>query len=216
LQHARAVDISKGRRGWLMDKIRLALLVCGIAAIAVLVFWRSFIFWKKNGFLPIFLTSEDSLRSFALSGFKVVIFLATIVVTIYSFWPEYYQYLAPIPYLEDIRLKLAGLALLVISIIWSAIGQSHMHKSFRIGIDESAKTELVTAGLFKYSRNPIYLGVMVSITGLFLAAPNALSFALLCITYVYISVQMRIEEQWLQKVHGAAFEAYCKRVRRWI
>jgi protein-S-isoprenylcysteine O-methyltransferase Ste14 len=51
------------------------------------------------------------------------------------------------------------------------IAQYQMSNSWRIGIDEKNKTELVTKGIF-YSRNPIFLGMIISILGIFLILPT--------------------------------------------
>jgi protein-S-isoprenylcysteine O-methyltransferase Ste14 len=199
-----------------LDKIKLGIIIYGIAVFAILVVWRTWIFWKKTGVWPITLTTTDSVRSFTLMGAKTSIFLAFVTVVIYTGFPNLYRYLVPIPYLEDIRLKLAGFGLLTFAIVWAAIAQSHMQKSFRIGIPENAKTDLVTTGLFRISRNPIYLGMMVCILGFFFIVPNALSLTVSCLIYVFISMQIRLEEEWLKSHHGEAFTKYMSQVRRWI
>jgi protein-S-isoprenylcysteine O-methyltransferase Ste14 len=91
-----------------------------------------------------------------------------------------------------------------------------MGVSWRIGIDETNKTDLITNGLFSISRNPIFLGILVSILGLFLALPNALSFALLLAIYIVIQVQVRLEEEFLKRTNESGYSQYCSNVRRWI
>ena len=68
-----------------------------------------------------------------------------------------------------------------------------MSHSWLIGINNNEKTELVAKGLFKYSRNLIPLGVMISYIGTFLIFLNALSFALMQITFITIQFQVRME-----------------------
>ena len=76
-----------------------------------------------------------------------------------------------------------------------------MSNSWRIGIDEKNKTELVIKGVFSISRNPIFLGMIISILGLFMIVPTALSFCLLITTYFIIQIQIRLEENFLEKQH---------------
>ena len=85
-----------------------------------------------------------------------------VVVFIYAFKNEWYQYLLPFWYLEHSYLQYIGWGLLLLSLVLVWIAQSQMANSWRIGIDEKNKTELVTRGLFAYSRNPIFLGVMIA------------------------------------------------------
>jgi protein-S-isoprenylcysteine O-methyltransferase Ste14 len=89
-----------------------------------------------------------------------------------------------------------------------------MKNSWRIGIDHDSKTELVTTGLFKYSRNPIFLGMLLSMVGLFFTTPNALTLIFLIVGYILIQIQIRLEEAYLEKDHGEVYKAYKKKVRR--
>ena len=91
-----------------------------------------------------------------------------------------------------------------------------MQKSWRIGIDEDVKTELVQTGLFKLSRNPIFLGMRVMLLGLFLVLPSAATLVILFVGDLLIQIQVRLEEEFLTRTHGKTYLAYQKQVRRWI
>ena len=88
-----------------------------------------------------------------------------------------------------------------------------MKNSWRIGIDTETKTELITAGLFQLSRNPIFFG---SLIGLFLTTPNALTGLFLILGYVLIQIQIRLEEEFLTDQHGQKYTEYKQKVRRLI
>jgi protein-S-isoprenylcysteine O-methyltransferase Ste14 len=100
--------------------------------------------------------------------------------------------------------------------IWVPLAQTQMQKSWRIGIDEEVKTELVYRGLFKVSRNPIFLGMCVMLLGLFLILPNAVTLLIWGAGNMLIQVQVRLEEEFLARTHGSSYLAYQKQVRRWI
>jgi protein-S-isoprenylcysteine O-methyltransferase Ste14 len=100
--------------------------------------------------------------------------------------------------------------------VWTVIAQGHMKNSWRIGIDTDTKTELVTSGLFSISRNPIFFGMTLSLFGLFLTTPNALTALFLILGYVLIQIQIRLEEEFLTKEHGQAYIDYKQKVRRLI
>jgi protein-S-isoprenylcysteine O-methyltransferase Ste14 len=106
--------------------------------------------------------------------------------------------------------------LLLIALLWTVIAQGHMKNSWRIGIDTETKTELVTTGLFGLSRNPIFFGMILSLVGLFLVTPNALTALFLILGYVLIQIQIRLEEEFLGKEHGQEYINYKQKVRRLI
>ena len=89
-----------------------------------------------------------------------------------------------------------------------------MSNSWRIGIDEQNKTDLITKGLFSISRNPIFLGMIICVAGLFLVIPNAISLCILVTTYIVIHIQIRLEEEFLKKQHGEQYISYQSKTRR--
>ncbi len=91
-----------------------------------------------------------------------------------------------------------------------------MRNSWRIGIDTETETELITSGLFQYSRNPIFFGMIISLLGLFLTTPNALTCLFLILGYVLIQIQIRLEEEFLTHQHGQKYLEYKQKVRRII
>ena len=91
-----------------------------------------------------------------------------------------------------------------------------MKNSWRIGIDTDLKTKLVTSGLFSISRNPIFFGMIITLVGLFLTTPNALTILFLILGYVLIQIQIRLEEEFLTKEHGQEYLNYKQKVRRLI
>ena len=106
--------------------------------------------------------------------------------------------------------------MLIASLIWLLIAQAQMGASWRIGIDDKRRTELVQHGLFSLSRNPIFLALRLNLVGLFLIFPSAVTSALLATSEILIQVQVRFEEQHLANLHGQVYEAYRAKVRRWL
>lgn len=77
--------------------------------------------------------------------------------------------------------------------------------------------KLVIAGLYKYSRNPMYVGVILMLVGeaVFFQS-NKLGFYSLIIFSIFRLFIVLFEEPRLKKDFGTAYEQYCKKVRRWI
>ncbi len=109
-----------------------------------------------------------------------------------------------------------GFTLHNISLIWIAAAQAQMGSSWRIGIDTQNQTKLVQTGLFRLSRNPIFLGMRLNLLGLFLVLPNAVTLVILLLGDALIQIQVRLEETHLSEAHGEGYQAYCQQVRRWL
>jgi protein-S-isoprenylcysteine O-methyltransferase Ste14 len=107
---------------------------------------------------------------------------------------------------------------LMIMLTGSAVilaAQVQMGASWRIGLDQE-RTSLVTSGPFAWSRNPTFLGMVTVLLGTFLAAPTAVMGIVLAAAWVTFSIQIRMEEEHLQHMHGPAYDRYRAGVPRWI
>jgi protein-S-isoprenylcysteine O-methyltransferase Ste14 len=96
-----------------------------------------------------------------------------------------------------------------------AAAQAQMGPSWRIGID-ARPTALVTRGLFRVSRNPIYLGLLLLLGGLALVTLGPASALGWLATAAVVGVQARLEEKHLLALHGDAYLAYGARVGRFL
>ncbi|WP_425989124.1 methyltransferase family protein [Brevundimonas sp. TWP2-3-2] len=78
-------------------------------------------------------------------------------------------------------------------------------------------TALVTDGVYRFTRNPIYLGFAVTFLGLAIGldSPLTILFLLPCLVVIDRFVIQR-EERYLAGLFGAAYDAYRGRVRRWL
>lgn len=80
-----------------------------------------------------------------------------------------------------------------------------------------APKRLVVRGLYRYTRNPMYVGVLTVILGwaMLFQAPALVLYALAVATGFQLFVVL-YEEPHLRKVFGAEYEDYCSRVGRWL
>lgn len=76
---------------------------------------------------------------------------------------------------------------------------------------------LVTTGAYRYSRNPMYVGVLLALAGWALFLAHALAFPFLPAFVAYMNrFQIAPEERALAAKFGAEFAAYRQAVRRWL
>ncbi len=109
-----------------------------------------------------------------------------------------------------------GSILISIGLITSSIASLSLKKSWRIGIDESQKTELITSGIYKLSRNPYFLSydLVLVVTIFCLLSPFLIVPVIITITLFHLMILK--EEKYLEKHHTDNYRKYKKEVRRYI
>ncbi|NUM74649.1 isoprenylcysteine carboxylmethyltransferase family protein [candidate division KSB1 bacterium] len=183
---------------------------------AAAFFWRSYLVWKRTGINPYKLGKADNAHDFVGMLFRLTLAAITLVIILHSLSNEAYQYLTPIRWLERPAFISLGIGLLAVSLLWTLVAQAQMGNSWRIGIDAETKTQLVQLGVFRLSRNPIFLGMRVTLLGFFLILPNAVTVATLVLGDALMQIQARLEEEYLRQTHGEVYQKYCQQTRRWL
>lgn len=123
----------------------------------------------------------------------------------------------PIDSLDITGLHAAGFALIGIGIAGTFIAQLQMGASWRIGVDESERTELVTGGLFALIRNPIYAFMITGWTGFALLVPTWLAYAAILVGLTGIEIQVRfVEEPHMIRMAGEVYRSWAARVGRFV
>jgi protein-S-isoprenylcysteine O-methyltransferase Ste14 len=78
-------------------------------------------------------------------------------------------------------------------------------------------TALVTTGLYRFSRNPIYIGLFLIYTGLCILLDVVWGYALLVpLFYVMNRFVITPEEEYLGRIFSETYQDYKTRVRRWL
>lgn len=80
-----------------------------------------------------------------------------------------------------------------------------------------ATSSLVTNGVYRFTRNPMYIGLLLTLSGwaAFLSSPLALLYLAAFVLYMN-RFQIKPEERVLLSLFGADYATYQTRVRRWI
>jgi protein-S-isoprenylcysteine O-methyltransferase Ste14 len=123
----------------------------------------------------------------------------------------------PIPSLDGPLAHAFGLALAVGGIALTFAAQLAMGDAWRIGVDPSERTNLVTDGPFRVVRNPIYSAMIPTVLGLVLMVPSPLAITAIVCLVIALELQVRfVEEPYLLRTHGDAYARYAARVGRFV
>ena len=177
---------------------------------------KSYLIREKIGKSPIIIPIDSSSNGIIYLYFKISIIALSGYVITFSFFPEYYNYFIPIKSLQVYQLTYLGILLGILSLIIIVKAQNDMKESWRIGIDRDTSTELVTSGLFRYSRNPIYTGLILSMIAFFLVTPNFFTLIYLILGWLFIHLHINLEEGHLHNLHDEDYENYKQNVRRFL
>jgi len=144
---------------------------------------------------------------FVSSKYAIVIVWAAMVVQSWSGAASFIDVPGPA------RSASLGLWILGFALLFS--GRTVLGDSFRIGSPRE-RTGLKQTGLYRFSRNPMYVGVYTTLGAAVVSTFNPL--VLLAALYV-IAVHHRIvlaEEEQLRRTLGEEYRTYCRRVRRYV
>lgn len=190
----------------------ILMLTVGLSTLALAILRR-----RQSGRSPVVLTYGDDAEGFAARLFRVIVAgLIVHLLAIAAFPDAVSASLGRIPALDTPAIAAIGLVLMALGGGLTMLSQWAMRHSWKIGIPEQQDAPLVTSGLYAFSRNPIYVGMITALIGTVLAVPNVISVALALSAWISISYQIRMEETHLSSAFGKAYGAYCQRVRRWI
>ncbi len=81
----------------------------------------------------------------------------------------------------------------------------------------ATSTALITADVYRLTRNPMYLGIVLMLLGIAVATGGVLFYvAALMFFFIIDSAFCRHEEVQLRETFGNEYVRYCERVRRWL
>ncbi|MGB7473939.1 MAG: isoprenylcysteine carboxylmethyltransferase family protein [Trichococcus sp.] len=109
-----------------------------------------------------------------------------------------------------------GVALSVAGIITLIVAMATLGDSWRGGIDYNQKTGLIMTGVYKYSRNPGFVGFDLFFIGMALLFSNLFNIIFSCMLLFLLHLQILEEEKFLSKAFGKEYTDYQKKTRRYF
>lgn len=175
---------------------------------------RSWLQWRRTG--------SNGFRG--VSGargspewFGGMLFVAAMVGVILAPVAELAGLVEPAPALDHPSVQIVGVVLCGGGLAGTLWAQFAMGDSWRIGVDSSDQTPLVTRGPFRLVRNPIFSFMTLGLAGIALLVPNPIAAAALFALIAGLELQVRlVEEPYLVEAHGEKYRAYASRVGRFV
>ncbi len=110
-----------------------------------------------------------------------------------------------------------ALAVLGLACVAAGISQFRRHQTTLDPRQPQRASSLVDTGIYRVTRNPMYLGFLVVLTGWAVHLEHLLAFLVLPLYMLYLGrYQIGPEERFLAAKFGDQYQAYRRRVRRWL
>lgn len=169
--------------------------------------------YKRLGKIP---PHKHDFRTFSLASLSIIWIIVTSLIVLN---PALSIYIIIFEFMLNPLIVFFGVLFSILAIILMFLGFLAMGDSFRMGIPdtiEGQSPKLVTSGIFRYIRNPGFLGLDFAVCGTFLLAPSMVTLILMLLTWIIFHLQIIDEEKYLLKVHGEEYILYKKSTGRYF
>jgi len=140
--------------------------------------------------------------------------IVTLIFALLSFWLANY-----LPKLAFNYQGLSSLIMILIGLTIIVIGVKTFHNSDTTvnPLNPSEASHLVTEGVFSYTRNPMYLGMVIILLGVSIYNGVYIGIIILpCFIFYITEFQIKPEEKAMEEIFAGDYTDYLKRVRRWL
>ena len=112
---------------------------------------------------------------------------------------------------------IAGIVLIAIALLFILPALMKFVQSKNTLVTIKSATSLQTKGIYSLTRNPMYMGLLILYSGIAMLEGNWWTFIFIPLIIIIVqSYVIRGEENYLQRAFGEEYNAYRKKVRRWI
>lgn len=111
--------------------------------------------------------------------------------------------------------RYAGISVAAVGVLVFICSMATMRDSWRAGITNE-NTKLVTGGIYRFSRNPAFLGFDLMYIGILLAFANLLHLLLVAFAIIMLHLQVLEEEKHLIKTFGFDYQRYMTDTKRYF
>jgi protein-S-isoprenylcysteine O-methyltransferase Ste14 len=132
----------------------------------------------------------------------------TIIYAIFIIMLIFFIYAIFLPLQLDLAWLISGLIIYLLGIIFTTIAV--------LNFATSPKDKVITKGLYGVSRNPIYVGVVLTQIGLGIACSSCLYLLLTAVLIILLNINSSAEERYCLYMYGDDYRKYMKITPRWF
>ncbi len=172
---------------------------------------------KNTGIDPkVMASSTSNIQKYMNQLSNVLTAYVVLIIVLHSCQIQLGSFLRRIEEMNLMFFDIIGFITGLIGLSFCLYAQIKMGKSWRVGIDEKVKTDLITTGLYKHIRNPTYLGLFILNIGVWIIWSTWSVFLLNLVFILFLEIQVRCEEDYLFSLHGNKYLEYKQRTKRYF
>ncbi len=139
--------------------------------------------------------------------------ISSVLFLIFLFVPDINRYL--FFFFSHELLMIIGAVLISTGLILSTLASLSLKNSWRIGVDEKEKTDLIQNGMYRFSRNPYFFSYDIVLLGMAVCFPAPLLIIPAVITMIMFHLMILKEEKHLE-INHTEYNKYKNKVRRYL
>lgn len=117
---------------------------------------------------------------------------------------------------KSFTVSILGVGITLIGVSLFILAMVFMKTSWRAGIDKSTKTSLVTSGLYRFSRNPAFVGMDLMFIGTAITHLNLITVIVAILVVAGIHLQILQEEKHMKEVFKNEYNEYVNKTPRYL
>ncbi len=111
---------------------------------------------------------------------------------------------------------ISGIGFLLVNLIISAVSLTDLKDSWRVGVLEDQKTDLIMTGIYRFTRNPYFVSYLLMFAGYTVLLQNFILLGLSIAGFLFVHKMIKKEEEYLSSVHGDNYAQYKAKVPRYL
>jgi protein-S-isoprenylcysteine O-methyltransferase Ste14 len=117
---------------------------------------------------------------------------------------------------ESLGISVLGLTITFIGVLFFILAMAYMKTSWRVGVDKSTKTSLVTSGPYRFSRNPAFVGMDLMFIGTAITYANLITLITTVLVMVGLHLQILQEEKHMKQMLKMEYYEYANETPRYL
>jgi len=190
-----------------------------LVAFLIVFIGRSIFLYTRHGVNPLVLgVGKTGLRRIVELAFFVGLFLWIIEIICNALHWDWHVFgnSSSVIIFDIIQIKILGVALIVSGFLMFVLALISFGRSWRVGIDEQSPGDLVTHGVFRISRNHIFVFIDLYFAGTFFIYSSTFFLVAAIIVLFGLHYQILQEESFLKENYGKSYLQYMERTARYL